>query len=118
IVAVKGLGGFHLACDATNAAAVAELRRRKLRVDKPFAIMVPDLEAAQRHCLLAPAEEVLLLSPARPIVILARRSNSSLAREIAPGQDRVGVMLPYTPLHHLLLEPTPGFPEALVMTSG
>lgn len=118
IVAVKGLGGFHLACDATNAAAVAELRRRKLRVDKPFAVMVPDLETARRHCLLAPSEEAVLLSPARPILILARRSDSSLAHEIAPGQGRVGVMLPYTPLHHLLLERAPDFPEALVMTSG
>lgn len=118
IVAVKGLGGFHLACDATNPAAVAELRRRKLRVDKPFAVMVPDIETARRHCDLSPAEEELLLSRARPIVILARRSDSTIARTVAPGQERLGVMLPYTPLHHLLLEREPGFPEALVMTSG
>ena len=118
LVAVKGLGGFHLACDATNPAAVAELRRRKLRVDKPFAIMLPDIAAARRHCYLSAAEEELLTSRARPIVILARRANSAIAPAVAPGQERVGVMLPYTPLHHLLLERAPGFPEAVVMTSG
>ena len=118
IVAVKGLGGFHLACDATDPAAVAELRRRKLRVDKPFAVMLPDIEAARRHCYLSAAEEELLLSRARPIVILARRADSAIVPAVAPGQERVGVMLPYTPLHHLLLERAPGFPEALVMTSG
>ncbi|WP_374686201.1 carbamoyltransferase HypF, partial [Promineifilum sp.] len=118
IVAVKGLGGFHLACDANDAAAVEELRRRKLRVDKPFAVMLPDIESARRHCRLSAAEEALLLSRARPIVIVARRPGSPLARALAPGQDAVGIMLPYTPLHHLLLERAPGFPEALVMTSG
>jgi len=118
IVAVKGLGGFHLACDAGNAAAVAELRRRKLRVGKAFAVMLPDLAAARRHCLLSPAEEELLLSRARPIVVVRRRAGSPIAAEVAPGQETIGVMLPYTPLHHLLLERAPGFPEALVMTSG
>ena len=118
IVAVKGLGGFHLACDATNAAAVAELRRRKLRVDKPFAVMLPDLAAARRHCWLSPAEEELLLSRARPIVVARRRADSTIAAEVAPAQTTLGIMLPYTPLHHLLLERAPGFPEALVMTSG
>ena len=118
IVAVKGLGGFHLACDATNAAAVAELRRRKLRVGKPFAVMLPDLAAARRHCALSAVEETLLLSPARPVVIVARHPDSALAAEVAPGQITIGIMLPYTPLHHLLLERAPGFPEALVMTSG
>ena len=118
IVAVKGLGGFHLACDATHAAAVAELRRRKLRVGKPFAVMLPDLAAARRHCALSPAEEALLLSRARPIVVARRRAGSTLAAEVAPGQSTIGIMLPYTPLHHLLLARAPGFPEALVMTSG
>ncbi len=118
IVAVKGLGGLHLACDATNPAAVGELRRRKLRVDKPFAVMLPDMDAVRRHCVVSADEEALLLSRARPIVILARRPGSTLAHEIAPGQDNVGVMLPYTPLHYLLLERAAGFPEALVMTSG
>ena len=118
IVAVKGLGGFHLACDAGNAAAVAELRRRKLRVGKPFAVMLPDLAAARRHCELSPAEEELLLSRARPIVVVRRRADSTIAAEVAPGQDTVGILLPYTPLHYLLLERAAGFPEALVMTSG
>lgn len=118
IAAVKGLGGFHLACDATNQAAVGELRRRKLRVDKPFAVMMPDMGTVRRHCVVSPAEAELLTSRARPIVILARRPKSTIAREIAPGQDNIGVMLPYSPLHYLLLEPGPGFPEALVMTSA
>ena len=118
IVAVKGLGGFHLACDATSSVAVGELRRRKLRVDKPFAVMMADLDTVRRHCLLSAAEEELLTARARPIVILARRPESTIAREIAPGQDNIGVMLPYTPLHYLLLEPPAGFPAALVMTSG
>ncbi|MBP6016771.1 MAG: carbamoyltransferase HypF [Candidatus Promineofilum sp.] len=118
IVAVKGLGGYHLACDATDPAAVRELRRRKLRVDKPFAIMMADVDTVQLHCYVNEVEKELLLSRARPIVILARRPDSSLALEIAPGQDNIGVMLPYTPLHYLLLEHKSGFPDALVMTSG
>jgi hydrogenase maturation protein HypF len=118
IVAVKGLGGFHLACDASNSAAVGRLRQRKLRVDKPFAVMLPDIEAVRHHCYAGAAEEELLLSRARPIVLLARRPDSTIAREIAPGQNLIGVMLPYTPLHYLLLERETGFPEALVMTSG
>ncbi len=128
IVAVKGLGGFHLACDAANSAAVAELRRRKLRVDKPFALMMPDLASVEAHCLVSPAERELLLSHERPIVILRRRPGSSIAREVAPGQDSLGVMLPYTPLHYLLFDRGPGTQDgyspdithfsALVMTSG
>lgn len=118
IIAVKGLGGFHLACDATDPAAVGELRRRKLRADKPFAVMMADIDTVRSHCYVNETEEELLLSRARPIVILARHPDSPLAREIAPGQDRIGVMLPYTPLHSLLLERAAGFPGALVMTSG
>ncbi len=118
ILAAKGLGGFHLACNALQPPAVAELRRRKLRVDKPFAVMMPDLQAAAEHCHLSDAERNLLLSPAHPIVLLRRRAGSSLAEQLSPGQDYVGVMLPYTPLHHLLLERAPGFPTALVMTSA
>lgn len=118
IVAVKGLGGFHLACDATNPTAVEELRRRKGRIDKPFALMMPDPETVDRHCELRPGELELLTSRERPIVIVDRRSGSPLAAAIAPSQDTVGVMLPYTPLHVLLLEPEPGYPDALVMTSG
>lgn len=118
IAAIKGLGGFHLACDASNPQAVGELRRRKLRVDKPFAVMMPDLETVRRHCLVGADEAELLQSGARPIVLLARRPDSPIAREVAPGQGTIGVMLPYTPLHYLLMEQADGFPNALVMTSG
>jgi len=118
IVAIKGLGGFHLACDATNPQAVAELRRRKLRVDKPFALMMLALETISKHCFVDPQEQELLLSRQRPIVILDKRPESEIASQVAPNQATLGVMLPYTPLHYLLLEPEPGFPEALVMTSG
>ncbi|MEN8242069.1 MAG: carbamoyltransferase HypF [Chloroflexota bacterium] len=118
IVAIKGLGGFHLACDATNAAAVSELRSRKLRVDKPFAVMMPDIEAVENFCQVTDAEKKLLEGIERPIVVLAHNSGSGIAPLVAPSQTTLGVMLPYTPLHALLLEKTPGFPTALVMTSG
>ena len=118
IVAIKGLGGFHLACDAGNSTAITKLRQRKHRPDKPFALMVASVEAAARHCLLDDNGRALLQSRARPIVILPRRPDSPLAGNIAPGQRNLGVMLPYTPLHHLLLEAAPDFPDALVMTSG
>jgi len=118
IVAIKGLGGFHLACDATHAEAVLELRRRKLRVDKPFALMMPDLETIEQHCYVNDAERKLLGSAARPIVLLQRKPGSGIVREVATGQDTIGVMLPYTPLHYLLLEKSKDFPEVLVMTSG
>jgi hydrogenase maturation protein HypF len=112
IVAIKGLGGFHLACDATNAQSVTELRNRKLRVDKPFALMMPDLETVERHCFVSDAERELLQSAARPIVLLKRKPESNIVREVAPGQDNIGVMLPYTPLHYLLLE-KPQFDSSL-----
>jgi hydrogenase maturation protein HypF len=118
ILAIKGLGGFHLACDATNARSVMELRNRKLRVDKPFALMMPDIQTIETHCFVNDAERGLLLSSARPIVLLKRKTESKIAKEVAPKQDWLGVMLPYTPLHYLLLEKAEGFPEALVMTSG
>lgn len=118
IVAIKGLGGFHLACDATQPNSVEELRRRKLRVDKPFAVMLPNMETVEKHCFINTAEEQLLTSSARPIVLLRRHPHSGIAKEVAPGQDWIGVMLPYTPLHFLLLEQSGAFPEALVMTSG
>ena len=118
IVAIKGLGGFHLACDATNSESVSELRRRKLRVDKPFALMMIDVGTIEKHCFVSDAERELLTSSARPIVLLRRKSESNIAREVAPNQDWIGVMLPYTPLHYLLLEKSKDFPEALVMTSG
>ncbi|MEZ0396971.1 MAG: carbamoyltransferase HypF [Anaerolineales bacterium] len=121
ILAVKGLGGFHLACDALQPAAVAELRRRKLRVDKPFALMMPDLATVEKHCLVSPAERALLESRPRPIVLLERRPDSPVAVEVAPAQRSLGVMLPYTPLHYLLLAQDDAGEEApsvLVMTSG
>jgi hydrogenase maturation protein HypF len=102
IVAIKGLGGFHLACDATNPHVVDELRRRKLRVDKPFALMMPDLETVESHCEVNEREIELLQSLARPIVILNRKSSSSITAEVTPRQNTLGVMLPYTPLHYLL----------------
>jgi hydrogenase maturation protein HypF len=120
IVAVKGLGGFHLACDATVAAPVAELRRRKHRMEKPFAVMVFDLDAARQIAEIGWREAQLLTSPQRPIVLLRRRQGSPLTPLVAPDNPYVGVLLPYTPLHHLLLRPEPGVPVAsvLVMTSG
>jgi hydrogenase maturation protein HypF len=118
ILAVKGLGGFHLACDATNNEAVTELRRRKLRVNKPFAVMVFNVDAAGDHCELGETEKDLLLSRERPVVIADRKSGSTISDAVAPGQNTIGLMLPYTPLHELLLEQADDFPEALVMTSG
>jgi hydrogenase maturation protein HypF len=118
VVAIKGLGGFHLACDATSVEAVQTLRQRKLRVDKPFAVMICDLETSRAHAEISKAEEALLTSRERPIVLAERSAASTIAPEVAPGQTRLGLMLPYTPLHELLLEAEDGYPEALVMTSG
>ena len=128
ILAIKGLGGFHLACDALNDTAVSTLRARKLRRDKPFALMMPDLETVERHCYVNESERSLLLSRERPIVLLRRRPDSPIARACAPGQEHLGVMLPYTPLHYLLFHPsTSQNPQSairnpqsniLVMTSG
>jgi hydrogenase maturation protein HypF len=118
IIAIKGLGGFHLACNARDPIAIGELRRRKLRVDKAFAVMMPDMETVKRHCHVNEKERILLESPAHPIVLLRRRSVSMIPNDIAPGQRTIGVMLPYTPLHYLLLEKEKGYPDVLVMTSG
>jgi hydrogenase maturation protein HypF len=115
IVAVKGLGGYHLACDATSSPAVLRLRERKRRDEKPFAVMVASLDAARELAILGPGEEGLLASVERPIVLVRRREASALAPEVAPGNPLVGLLLAYTPLHHLLLEAA-GRP--LVMTSG
>jgi hydrogenase maturation protein HypF len=115
IVATKGLGGFLLACDATNDAAVKTLRQRKKRSSKPFAIMVTTVDEAKRHCYVSPEEENLLTSPQSPIVLVSWREDSSVSREVAPDLRFLGIMLPYTPLHHILLRDT-GLP--LVMTSG
>jgi hydrogenase maturation protein HypF len=116
IIALKGLGGYHLACDARAGAVVAELRRRKHRDEKPFALMVGDLASAAVLCEVSVAERDLLLSPRRPIVLLRKRASADIAGEVAPGNPFLGVMLPYTPLHHLLLRAVAGLP--LVMTSG
>ena len=124
IVAVRGMGGFHLACDAANAAAVLELRRRKRRDAKPFAVMVRGLAEAETYCEVDGAERGVLTGPEKPIVILRRRADCPVAPEVAPGNGTLGVMLPYSPLHLLLLhrgdpvldsEPAPA---TLVMTSG
>ncbi|HSC58259.1 MAG TPA: carbamoyltransferase HypF [Gemmatimonadales bacterium] len=115
ILAIRGLGGFHLAVDATNGMAVDRLRRRKARDAKPFAVMVRTLAQAGRLGGVGAVEARLLTGPERPVVLLARRWDAPLARGVAPGLGTVGVMLAYTPVHHLLLERM-GLP--LVMTSG
>ncbi len=115
ILALKGLGGYHLACNAFDHAAAARLRKKKHREDKPFALMAGDLQAVRELCVVDAAEEALLCSRKRPIVLLKKREPGSLAPAVAPGQRHLGLMLPYTPLHHLLLADA-GTP--LVMTSG
>ncbi len=115
VVAVKGLGGFHLAVDATNSDAVARLRRRKSRDDKPFAVMVDGLPMARRLVALDQAAEMLLSSPRRPIVLALRRPAAMVAPAVAPGLAELGVLLPYTPLHHLVMA---RLRRPLVFTSG
>ncbi len=115
IVAVKGLGGFHLACDAADAGAVARLRERKRRAHKPFAVMFPDLEQVEAEAVVEPEARAALLGTRRPIVLLPRRGDGRLPRALAPGLEELGAFLPYTPLHHLLME---RFGRPLVMTSG
>jgi len=119
IVAIKGLGGFHLAVHATREDAVARLRSRKIREEKPFAVMFRDLDSIRRYCKVSVEEAKLLSSLSRPIVLLARNPHaaiSSLASSVAPRNRFVGTFLPYTPLHHLLFDQSPF--DALVMTSG
>jgi hydrogenase maturation protein HypF len=115
IVAIKGLGGFHLACDATREEVVACLRTRKFREDKPFALMCRDVEVVGTLCLLDAYSRELLQSKERPIVILPKRKDARIAPSVAPFQRTLGVMLPYTPLHHLLFREGT---DVLVMTSG
>jgi hydrogenase maturation protein HypF len=115
ILAVKGLGGYHLACRADDEAAVGALRARKHREDRPFALMVADVATARALVELAPPEEALLRSPERPIVLAPRRDGEAVAATVAPRVPELGLMLPYTPLHHMLLADTG---PALVMTSG
>lgn len=116
IVAIKGLGGFHLAVDATNQTAVHLLRERKRRVGKPFALMVRDLEAARRICRINNDEARALASPQRPILLLEALCHTEIAHEVAPGNSHFGIFLPYTPVHHLLF--AAGSFDYLVMTSG
>ncbi|WP_262386988.1 carbamoyltransferase HypF [Streptomyces sp. TRM49041] len=123
ILAVKGIGGYHLACDATDAGAVAALRARKARGGKPFAVMCADAETAARFAAVSPAEHAVLTGPLRPIVLLRRRAGSGSglpAPEVCPGSPHVGVLLPYAPVHRLLfgLPGDPPGPQVLVMTSG
>ena len=115
ILAVKGLGGFHLAVDASQEGAVSTLRGRKHREDRPFALMVRDVPSAQELAHVGPEELALLTSAARPIVLVSRRPSTPIARAVAPGATTLGLMLPYTPMHTLLLK---AFDGPLVMTSG
>ncbi len=115
VVALKGLGGFHLACDATNRDAVQTLRERKHRPAKPLAGMMATLDDVREHCEITPAEEELLASRQCPIVLLHWKAGSTVVEEVAPGNRYLGVMLPYTPLHHVLLRDVQ---RPLVMTSG
>ena len=125
VLAIKGLGGYHLACDALNVAAVARLRRRKHREARPFALMTADLATVRRLCHVSAAEAALLESRRRPIVVLDRHPDCAVVPCVAPGQRTLGLMLPYTPLHHLLLDAFARqqrddgcYPAVLVMTSG
>ncbi|MGE5376318.1 MAG: carbamoyltransferase HypF, partial [Bacteroidota bacterium] len=128
ILGIKGLGGFQLACDASNSLTVEDLRDRKGRIDKPFALMASDLEVIRSICSLSREEEELLTSHEKPIVLLEKKFHKgqefSVSRWVAPNIDTLGVMLPYTPLHHLLLNQTDLLlatepaPRLLVMTSG
>lgn len=126
ILAVKGLGGYHLACDAFNRQAVLELRRRKHRDEKPFAVMARDMDAVRKYCVVGEAEEKLLTGERKPVVLLRKRAGAAIPVESEPANPYLGVMLPYTPVH-LLLFSRPGLKEKngdnerlelLVMTSG
>lgn len=114
ILAIKGIGGFHLAADAGNEAAVGLLRRRKRRVHKPFALMARDMDMIRRYCMVSKEEQALLESPAAPIVLLDARGER-LPSALAPGQRTLGFMLPYSPLHHLLMK---GLDRPVILTSG
>jgi len=122
VVAIKGIGGYHLASVVDDEAAVGALRSRKARGAKPFAMLVADLDVARRYAHIDDAEAAVLTSPARPIVLLRRRADAPVADAVAPGSPLLGLMLPYSPIHHLLLAPVPGsdseVPDALVLTSA
>ena len=114
IVAVKGIGGYHLACDAENEDAVARLRKNKIRYDKPFAMMMRDMDTVRRYCEADETEEAVLTCARKPIVLLKKKKGCTIAEDTAPNNNRLGVMLPYTPLHCILMESF----DALVMTSA
>lgn len=114
VLAIKGLGGFHLACDAENDLAVRKLRERKRRSDKAFALMARDIRVVESFCVVSDGDREALESARKPIVLLPRRPGATISAAVAPGNTNLGFMLPYTPLHHLLMQ---GF-RALVMTSG
>jgi hydrogenase maturation protein HypF len=122
VVAIKGIGGYHLACVVDDEAAVGSLRRRKARGAKPFAMLVRDLDVAGRYAHIDDAEATVLSGPARPIVLLRRRADAPVADAVAPGSPLLGLMLPYSPIQHLLLASVPGadskVPDALVLTSA
>lgn len=119
IIAVKGLGGFHLVCDAANAMAVETLRERKHRTGKPLAVMTFNLALAEKYATLSDHEKEWLESPQAPIVLAdPTKAGSQITAVVSPNQQRLGIMIAYTPLHLLLLEPEPGYPEVFVMTSG
>jgi hydrogenase maturation protein HypF len=122
VVAIKGIGGYHLACVVDDEAVVGALRSRKARGAKPFAVLVHDLDVASRYAHIDDDEAAVLTSAARPIVLLRRRPDAPIADAVAPGSPLIGLMLPYSPIHHLLLGPVPGadetVPDALVLTSA
>lgn len=115
ILAIKGLGGFHLVVDAKNDEAIKRLRKRKNREEKPFALMYPDLNSVKYDCDLSKEEENLLLSVQSPIVLVKKRSDCKISREVAPFNPNLGIMLPYTPLHHILMR---NLKTPIVATSG
>ncbi|MGB6206510.1 carbamoyltransferase HypF [Mycobacterium sp.] len=122
VVAIKGIGGYHLACRVDDEAAVGALRTRKARGAKPFAVLVRDLDVARRYAHIDDTEAAVLSNAARPIVLLRRRRDAPVADAVAPGSPLLGLMLPYSPIHHLLLASVPGaeapVPDALVLTSA
>jgi hydrogenase maturation protein HypF len=121
VVAIKGLGGFNIACNALDEQAVARLRREKRKSNKPFALMSPDNETIEKYCFVSDEERELLNSPRRPIVLLKKRQGIEMPEAVAPGMNYLGFMLPYTPLHYLLFkycEFKGRLPECLIMTSG
>ena len=120
VVAIKGIGGFHLCCDATNAAAVQLLRNRKRRPAKPFAVMMRNMNAVRKECFVPPAAEEILTGHQKPILLLKRKENGSVCEEVAPANPKLGVMLPYAPVQLLLFDYDDDvvMPDCLVMTSG